>query len=153
MSDNIATSLDQKIEQIYSNIVTYVAGPLAVLFLVYAGYLYITSTGNPEQLGMAKDMIVSTIIAIVILLLAGLILQTIGYTQVEEPADLNDSEDQAQEEQTNGGGDGEETNNEESSSLGGEEEGGEPAELEDVQSENSGSLESTEDNIQRREME
>jgi type IV secretory pathway VirB2 component (pilin) len=91
--------LDQKIEEIYSNIVTFVAGPLAILFLIYAGYLYITSTGNPEQLGMAKEMIVSTITAIIILLLAGLILNTIGESPTAGPADLNSGSDGQQEEQ------------------------------------------------------
>ncbi len=90
--------LDQKINELYSNIVTFVAGPLAILFLIYAGYLYITSAGNPEQIGMAKEMMVSTIVAIIILLLAGLILRTIGETPVPD-GNLGDNEQQQEEQQ------------------------------------------------------
>lgn len=103
-SQGQAMPLDQKINELYSNIVTYVAGPIAILFLVYAGYLYITSAGNPEQVGMAKDMIVSTIIAIVILLLAGLILRTIGQTPVGVPENSNQNQGQVEEQEESGEG-------------------------------------------------
>lgn len=144
--------LDEKIEYIYQMIVTFVAGPLAVLFLVYAGYLYITSAGNPEQLGMAKDMIVSTITAIVILLLAGLILRTIGETRVADPASLGGGGGQAEEEQVEneGGQSGEEAGpTTEETGTNGEAEGS--VELEDAQTQNSDGLETYEESVDRRE--
>jgi type IV secretory pathway VirB2 component (pilin) len=103
-ANNQSLPLDQKINELYTSIVQFVAGPLAILFLVYAGYLYITSAGNPEQIGMAKEMIVSTIVAIIILLLAGLILQTIGDTPVPDAnsGDNNGQEEQQQSEQNEG---------------------------------------------------
>lgn len=94
--------LDEKIKEIYNNIVVYLAGPLAILFLIYGGYLYITSTGNPEQVGMAKDVIMTALTAVIVLLLAGLILNTIGQTPVPEPQ--SQSGDQSQQESSQGDG-------------------------------------------------
>jgi hypothetical protein len=54
-----------------------VAVVLAVLMLVYGGYKYIISSGNPEALGEAKDIITGTVVALILLILAGILLQTI----------------------------------------------------------------------------
>jgi len=55
-----------------------IVGGLAVLMLIYAGYLYMTSQGNPEATGQAKDIIVGVIVGILLLFLIGIILSTIG---------------------------------------------------------------------------
>lgn len=55
-----------------------IVGGLAVLMLIYAGYLYMTSQGNPETVGQAKDIIVGVIVGILLLFLIGIILSTIG---------------------------------------------------------------------------
>ncbi len=44
---------------------------VAVLFLFYAAYLYLSAAGDPEQLKKAKDQLIYAVIAIVIALLAG----------------------------------------------------------------------------------
>lgn len=51
---------------------------LAFLVLVYAGYRYITSLGNPEATKDAKDWAVSAITGIALLLLIPLIMQALG---------------------------------------------------------------------------
>ncbi len=62
----------------YYNQAVLIAFPLAVIVLIYGGYLYITSTGNPETLGEAKGLITGAIIGLILLLLAGLLVRTIG---------------------------------------------------------------------------
>lgn len=53
-------------------------GGLGVLMIIYAGYLYITSQGNPEATGKAKDIIIGVITGIFLLFLIKIILSTIG---------------------------------------------------------------------------
>jgi hypothetical protein len=110
-SSSASTSGDlaQKVREIYNNVVQYVAGPIAVLFLIFGGYLYITSTGNPEQIGQAKNLISTAIIALIVLLLAGMILNSIGQTPVTNPENPNTGGN-SQEQQD--AGDGEATEDE-----------------------------------------
>jgi len=56
-----------------------IAFPIAVIVLIFAGYKYITSAGNPETLGEAKAMISGALIGLLLLLLAGLFVRTIGF--------------------------------------------------------------------------
>ena len=77
--------LKVKIEELYDNVVN-IAFPIAVVILIFAGYMYITSTGNPETLGMAKNLIFGVISGLIVLLLAGLILETVGQTAVHTPS-------------------------------------------------------------------
>ncbi len=56
-----------------------IVGGLGVLMLIYAGYIYITSQGNPEALGQAKDIIIGVVVGIMLLFLIELIVvKTIG---------------------------------------------------------------------------
>lgn len=55
-----------------------VVGGLAVLMLIYAGYIYMTSQGSPEATGKAKDIIMGVVIGILLLFTIGIILSTIG---------------------------------------------------------------------------
>ncbi len=57
---------------------TYLAVGLAVIMVIYGGYKYITSQGNPDALGEAKEIIGGAIIGLVVLGLAYLILSSIG---------------------------------------------------------------------------
>ncbi|MEK7551893.1 MAG: pilin [Patescibacteria group bacterium] len=52
---------------ILENIVLPIGGVIAVLFLVYAGFLFVTARGNEEQLEHAKSTLKWTIIGIAIL--------------------------------------------------------------------------------------
>ena len=44
---------------------------VAVLFIFYSAYLYLTAAGDEEKLGKAKNQLIYSIIAIVVALLAG----------------------------------------------------------------------------------
>jgi len=51
-----------------------IVGGLAFLMLIYAGYKYITSQGNPEATKEAKDIIIGVLVGIALLFLIELIL-------------------------------------------------------------------------------
>ena len=53
-------------------------GALALIAFIYAGYLLLTSQGNPESITKAKEIIIVTITGIVLLFTARLILTQIG---------------------------------------------------------------------------
>ena len=56
------------------NIITMIATAAAVFFLIRGGYLYITSTGNPEVLAQAKKTIRNAVIGLILVLGAGVII-------------------------------------------------------------------------------
>jgi len=43
---------------------------LAILFLIIAGFYFVTASGNPEQIGKARNMVLWAIVGVVIALLA-----------------------------------------------------------------------------------
>ena len=64
---------------------TYLAVGLAIIMIIYGGYKYITSQGNPDAVGEAKDIIGGAIIGLLVLGLAYLILLNIGGGIVQTP--------------------------------------------------------------------
>jgi len=46
----------------------FFAGPTAILFLIYGGYLFITSAGDEEKAKKGKNIVINTAIAALILL-------------------------------------------------------------------------------------
>jgi len=56
------------------NIITIIATASAVLFLIRGGFLYMTSTGNPEVLDQAKKTIRNAVIGLILVLGAGVII-------------------------------------------------------------------------------
>ena len=58
-----------------SNTVLLLVGVVAVLFLIIGGFQYISSAGNPENVGKAKQTILYAIIGIVVTLLAYVIVK------------------------------------------------------------------------------
>jgi len=72
---------------------TSIAGILALLVFAYAGYEYVTSTGNPDKMGRAKKRIFAALLGLLILALTYPILYNINPDLVEiEIADLTDIE-------------------------------------------------------------
>ena len=57
---------------------TYIAIGLAILMIIWGGYKYITSQGNPDVLTEAKEIIWGTIIGLLVLGLGWLIISSIG---------------------------------------------------------------------------
>lgn len=54
-----------------------VIGSLAVLMFIWAGYLYMTSQGNQENISTAKEIITATILGLLLLFTARLLLSDI----------------------------------------------------------------------------
>lgn len=72
------TDFGQYLSKILTWLVTIVAS-LATLMFIYAGYIYVTSQGNPEGVSQAKDIIIGVITGIVLLFLIEIILvKTVG---------------------------------------------------------------------------
>lgn len=53
------------------------AGIIALIYLIYAGYLYMTSTGNPDSVAAAKHKLLLTVLGLVIIICAYLIVNFI----------------------------------------------------------------------------
>jgi large-conductance mechanosensitive channel len=63
----------QDIKTTIGNIIQIILGflgILTVLFILYAGFLWMTSQGNEEQIGKAKGMISAAVIGLVLILAA-----------------------------------------------------------------------------------
>lgn len=72
------TDFGQYISKILTWLVTVVAS-LAALMFIYAGYVYVTSQGNPEGVTQAKDIIIGVITGVLLLFLIEVILvKTVG---------------------------------------------------------------------------
>lgn len=69
-----------------------IGGLLAVLMLIYAGYRYMTSYGDPEKIADAKDIIEKTLLGLGLLIVAALILQTINPATVNPKANKSGGE-------------------------------------------------------------
>lgn len=50
------------------NLVTFFAGPIAIAFITYAGYLFITANGEEDKISKAKNIIINVVLATIILL-------------------------------------------------------------------------------------
>ena len=67
------------------NIALLLAGVVAVIFLIYGGYMYVTAGGNAEQAANARTAIFNSIIGLAVILAAYAIISwlinklTIGY--------------------------------------------------------------------------
>jgi threonine/homoserine/homoserine lactone efflux protein len=60
-----------------------VAGIIAVIYLIYSGFLYITAAGNADNAKKGQQGIINAIIGIVIIALAWVIANTVaGFTKV-----------------------------------------------------------------------
>lgn len=55
------------------NTVYYVAGAVAVLVIVIAGFMMVVSSGNPERVKTARSAILSAVIGLVVVLMAAAI--------------------------------------------------------------------------------
>jgi hypothetical protein len=59
------------------DMVLFITGAIAVVFLIYGGYLYITSAGNEENAEKGKKTIVNSLIGLVIVILSYVIVNVI----------------------------------------------------------------------------
>lgn len=72
----VTTDLTSFVQDFYKWALT-ISISLAVLMLVYAGYLFVTSAGNVDQVNKAKEYIIGALSGLVFLILASLIYQTL----------------------------------------------------------------------------
>lgn len=77
-----ASSIQQLIVNVLDAVVL-IGTPIAALFLIYAGFLFVTARGDTEKLKTARKALVGTLIGIAILLGAQILSEVIGAT-VEE---------------------------------------------------------------------
>ncbi|MBU1557798.1 pilin [Patescibacteria group bacterium] len=61
-------------------IVIAIGTPVAVLFLIYAGFKFVTAQGNPAKVGEAREYFMWTLVGIVILLGASLLSSVVSGT-------------------------------------------------------------------------
>lgn len=54
-----------------------IVGAIAVLFIIYGGFRYITAQGNSQQMDTAKNIIIKAIIGLVIVVVAYVIVQVV----------------------------------------------------------------------------
>ena len=71
------TDFADYIDQIYTRYALPAGLALGVGMIVFAGIMYINSGGDPQKVASAKDIMISTILGVLVLLLAGLILRTL----------------------------------------------------------------------------
>lgn len=71
-ADNVVELIEYIIE-----ILLFVAGALAVLFVIIGGYQYLTSAGNEEQAEKGKKTVINSMIGIVFVVLAWVIVNVI----------------------------------------------------------------------------
>ena len=60
------------------DILLWVSGILAIIYLIYSGILYLTAAGNPDSAKKGQQGLVNAIIGIVIIVLAYVIARTIA---------------------------------------------------------------------------
>ena len=59
------------------NVIIILATPIIVLFIIYAGFQYVTARGNPEKLRVANQAIVYAVIGGVVILGSVVIIEII----------------------------------------------------------------------------
>lgn len=86
VSDVIAGARGGDFVKVLANKAFFWAGIIAVLMIVIGGFMYIASTGDAGRLRKAKDIIVYAVIGLVIVILAGLIVNFVVDTVTEGTA-------------------------------------------------------------------
>lgn len=52
-------------------------GGVAFLMVIYAGYMYMTSQGNPEQINKAKEILIGVIAGVILLFTIEILLKNV----------------------------------------------------------------------------
>jgi glucan phosphoethanolaminetransferase (alkaline phosphatase superfamily) len=59
------------------NILLFIAGALAIIYLIYSGILYITAAGNPDAAKKGQQGVLNAVIGLVIIVLAFFIARAV----------------------------------------------------------------------------
>lgn len=76
---NSSTDLSGSVASILNFVLSFV-GVIFLILLIYGGFLWMTSTGNQESITKARNIVISAIIGLVIVLSAYTITRYIGTT-------------------------------------------------------------------------
>lgn len=78
---NIPSGVDapENILQTSLDLLTIIGVIAALIFLIYGGLLWVTSSGDKAKVDRARQTIMYSIIGLVVMILAFVIVQTIGY--------------------------------------------------------------------------
>jgi formate hydrogenlyase subunit 3/multisubunit Na+/H+ antiporter MnhD subunit len=71
----------QSLSQLITNIIRIlllIVGSIAVLFIIYGGYMYVTSAGNEEQAEKGRNTLVNALIGIVVVTMAYVLVTIIA---------------------------------------------------------------------------
>lgn len=60
------------------NILLFIAGALAIIYLIYSGIMYITSAGNPDSAKKGQAGVLNAVIGLVIIVLAFFIARAVA---------------------------------------------------------------------------
>lgn len=61
------------------NLILSIAGAVAVLVITMAGFRYVTSRGNPQQVAQARDAILYSVIGLVVMISAFVIVNFVVF--------------------------------------------------------------------------
>ncbi|HSX40228.1 MAG TPA: pilin, partial [Candidatus Saccharimonadales bacterium] len=73
------------------SLVLGLAGGIAVILIIIAGYQFMTSQGNPERIQAARERLISAIVGLVFIIFSVVILQVIGVDLLHLPGFGNQS--------------------------------------------------------------
>mgnify|MGYP001114460067 CR=1 FL=1 len=59
-------------------VILYVAGVMAIIYLIYSGILYLTAAGNPDSAKKGQQGIINAIIGIIIIVLVWVIARSVA---------------------------------------------------------------------------
>lgn len=79
---------------------------LAAIVSTYAGYLWLTSGGDPAKIGHARELIIGALSGLALLLLASTVLNLIGGQQSSQPSSPQQQQQQNPPDFNPGGGGG-----------------------------------------------
>jgi len=66
-----------------------IGGGIAFLLIVYAGFLIMTSSGNPDRLKAGQELLISAIMGLILLIFSVFILRVIGVDILKLPGFSN----------------------------------------------------------------
>ena len=63
---------------VFADILIRISGLVAVGFIIYAGFQYMTSNGSPEKTAGAKNTIINALVGLVVAIIASAVVSFIG---------------------------------------------------------------------------
>lgn len=74
---NVATGNEGDLIDNVTDWILGITGAIAVIFIIYGGFRYITASGNSQQMETAKNILIKAIIGLVIIVVAYVIVKAV----------------------------------------------------------------------------